>query len=127
MGRLSQCLSVPLSVLKKDILIYLCNWIWAGWSSNLNVISFRLSLSFRQALLLTGVDVRRLQAELFAKDEMPTLLAPHTWLGPPALRAQASNQILFPTPGRHQTAPRSAYRMVGVMVMVGVERTTSPN
>lgn len=68
-ARLSQCLSVPLSVLKKDILIYLCNWIWAGWSCNLNVISLILSLSF-------AVQTRererswRWGAELFAKDEM---------------------------------------------------------
>ena len=39
--------------------------------------------------------------------------------------SQGSNQILFPTPGRQQAGPRSVCGLVMVMVMVGVERTTS--
>ena len=67
-ARLSQCLSVPLSVLKKDILIHLCNWIWADWSSNLNVISLILSLSFAAQAAERGVG---------ALDYLPRMKCPH--------------------------------------------------
>ena len=58
------CLSVPLSELKMDILIYLCNWIWVG-CCNLNVISFILSPERGEPGQETG-------GEIFAKDEVPT-------------------------------------------------------
>ena len=90
-ARLSQCLSVPLSVLKKDILIYLCNWIWAGWLAGpLNVIRFILSLSFAQSPRQRELGVGALNY-LPAKDEMPTLLTEqdtHIPCGPPALSSR---------------------------------------
>ena len=71
-ARLSQCLSVPLSVLKKDILIYLCNWIWADWLAGpLNVIRFILSLSFAQSPCNRS-------AELFASQEWNAHIADWT-------------------------------------------------
>ena len=53
---------------KKDILIHLCNWIWADWSSNLNVISLILSLSFAAQAAERGVG---------ALDYLPRMKCPH--------------------------------------------------
>ena len=122
-ARLSQCLSVPLSVLKKDILIYLCNWIWAGWSSNLNVISFRLSLSFPHSLLLLTVSrEREVGVDVWRLNYLPRMKCPHYWLDKtlhiPCLVLQVSgfkpDFISNTWAGLGlQTGPRSVYRMRG--------------
>ena len=93
-ARLSQCLSVPLSVLKKDILIYLCNWIWAGWLAG--PLTWMSSGSYCQSVSFTQSPHQRehsvgAQNYLPAKDKMPTLLTEqdtHIPCGPPALSSR---------------------------------------
>ena len=80
------CLSVPLSELKMDILIYLCNWIWVG-CCNLNVISFILSPERGEPGLETS-------GEIFGKAEVARFTRPRP--DPPPRRVQTRSS---PTPG----------------------------